>query len=166
MASAGKINHFRPRSSKFKRVCIVSRSSPGTYGIDVCSHQYRPVLHQMTSVHNRSRTREFKTTANDSQVQCWSKVVALSTNKTATSRKSWNFYSSFNSNSEDNQCMRTRSSSNLVGESSPNPTTSNPKRRNHRRSKQPFSLKESLVDTMANQRTMAELLHASIEGYA
>ncbi|GJW70326.1 reverse transcriptase domain-containing protein [Tanacetum coccineum] len=36
--------------------------------------------------------------------------------------------------------MRTRSSSNLVGESSPNPTTSNLKRRNHRRSKQPFSL--------------------------
>ncbi|GJY39500.1 hypothetical protein Tco_0425864 [Tanacetum coccineum] len=47
--------------------------------------------------------------------------------------------------------MRTRSSSNLVGESSPNPTTSNPKRRNRRRSKQPFSLEESPVDTMADQ---------------
>nr|GEV77668.1 reverse transcriptase domain-containing protein [Tanacetum cinerariifolium] len=62
--------------------------------------------------------------------------------------------------------MRTRSSSsNLVGESSPNPTTSNPKCRNRRRSKQPFILEESLVDTMADQRTMAELLRAPIEGY-
>ncbi|GKD23735.1 hypothetical protein Tco_1225438, partial [Tanacetum coccineum] len=39
--------------------------------------------------------------------------------------------------------MRTRSSSNIVGESSPNPTTSNPKRRNRRRSKQPFNLEKS-----------------------
>ncbi|GKE66490.1 reverse transcriptase domain-containing protein [Tanacetum coccineum] len=62
--------------------------------------------------------------------------------------------------------MRTRSSSNLVGESSPNPTTSNLKRRNRRRSKQPFSLEESPVVTMADQRTMAELLHAPTEGYA
>ncbi|GJZ14346.1 reverse transcriptase domain-containing protein [Tanacetum coccineum] len=62
--------------------------------------------------------------------------------------------------------MRTRSSSNLVGESSPNPTTSNPKHRNRRRSKQPFSLEESPVDTMADQRTMAELLRAPTEGYA
>ncbi|GJY87993.1 reverse transcriptase domain-containing protein [Tanacetum coccineum] len=65
--------------------------------------------------------------------------------------------------------MRTRSSSNLVGESSPNPTTSNPKRHNRRRSKQrvePFSLEESPVDTMADQRTMAELLRAPTEGYA
>nr|GEW50715.1 hypothetical protein [Tanacetum cinerariifolium] len=62
--------------------------------------------------------------------------------------------------------MRTRSSSNLVGESSPNPTSSNPKHRNRRRSKQPFILEESPVDTMADQRTMAELLRAPIEGYA
>ncbi|GKA13020.1 reverse transcriptase domain-containing protein [Tanacetum coccineum] len=62
--------------------------------------------------------------------------------------------------------MRTRSSSNLVGESSPNPTTSNPKRRNRRRSKQPFSLEESPLDTMADQRTMAKLLHAPTEGNA
>ncbi|GJY48932.1 reverse transcriptase domain-containing protein [Tanacetum coccineum] len=62
--------------------------------------------------------------------------------------------------------MRTRSSSNLVGNSSFNPTTSNPKRRNRRRSKQPFSLEESPVDTMADQRTMAELLRAPTEGYA
>ncbi|GJT28356.1 reverse transcriptase domain-containing protein [Tanacetum coccineum] len=62
--------------------------------------------------------------------------------------------------------MRTRSSSNLVGNSSSNPTTSNPKRRNRRRSKQPFSLEESPVDTMADQRTMAELLRAPTEGYA
>ncbi|GJW98342.1 reverse transcriptase domain-containing protein [Tanacetum coccineum] len=61
--------------------------------------------------------------------------------------------------------MRTRSSSNLVGESSPNPTTSNPKRRNRRRSKQPFSLEESPLDTMADQRTMAEFLRAPTEGY-
>nr|GEV80577.1 hypothetical protein [Tanacetum cinerariifolium] len=64
--------------------------------------------------------------------------------------------------------MRTRSSSssNLVGESSPNPTTSNPKHRNRRCSKQPFILEESYVDTMADQRTMAELLRAPPEGYA
>ncbi|GKF34239.1 hypothetical protein Tco_0107439 [Tanacetum coccineum] len=59
--------------------------------------------------------------------------------------------------------MRTRSSSNLVGE-----TSTNPKRRNHRRSKQivePFSFEETPVDTMPDQRTMAELLQAPTEGY-
>nr|GEW11998.1 hypothetical protein [Tanacetum cinerariifolium] len=54
--------------------------------------------------------------------------------------------------------MRTRSSSNLPVESLHNPSTSNPNRRNRRRSKQHFILKESTVDTMADQRTMAELL--------
>ncbi|GJY77181.1 reverse transcriptase domain-containing protein [Tanacetum coccineum] len=66
--------------------------------------------------------------------------------------------------------MRTRSSSNLVGNSSSNPTTSNPKRRNRRCSKQPFNLEEPLeespIATMADQRTMAELLRAPTEGYA
>ncbi|GKA15830.1 reverse transcriptase domain-containing protein [Tanacetum coccineum] len=59
--------------------------------------------------------------------------------------------------------MRTRSSSNLIVESS---TT--PKRRNRRRSKQrvePSSLEEIYVVTMADQRTMAELLQAPTEGY-
>ncbi|GJV25156.1 reverse transcriptase domain-containing protein [Tanacetum coccineum] len=59
--------------------------------------------------------------------------------------------------------MRTRSSSNLIVESS---TT--PKRRNRRRSKQrvePFSLEETSVVTMADQRTMTELLQAPTEGY-
>nr|GEV53690.1 reverse transcriptase domain-containing protein [Tanacetum cinerariifolium] len=40
------------------------------------------------------------------------------------------------------------------------------KRRNRRRSKQPFILEESPVDTMADQRTMVELLRAPTEGYA
>ncbi|GKA02131.1 hypothetical protein Tco_0674796 [Tanacetum coccineum] len=65
--------------------------------------------------------------------------------------------------------MRTRSSSNLVGNSSSNPTTSNPKCRNRRRFNQrvePFALEESPVVTMADQRTMAELLRAPTEGYA
>nr|GFC50489.1 reverse transcriptase domain-containing protein [Tanacetum cinerariifolium] len=62
--------------------------------------------------------------------------------------------------------MRTRSSSNLPSESSPNLTSSNLKRRNRRRSKQPFILEESLVDTMADKRTMVELLRAPTEGYA
>nr|GEX09631.1 reverse transcriptase domain-containing protein [Tanacetum cinerariifolium] len=62
--------------------------------------------------------------------------------------------------------MRTRSSSNLPVESPPNPSTSNPKRYNRRRSKQPFILEESPIDTMADQRTMTKLLHAPIEGYA
>nr|GEZ77040.1 reverse transcriptase domain-containing protein [Tanacetum cinerariifolium] len=61
--------------------------------------------------------------------------------------------------------MRTRSFSNLPGESSPNPTSPNPKRCNRRRSKQPFILEESPVDTMADQRTMAELLRAPTAGY-
>ncbi|GKA63695.1 reverse transcriptase domain-containing protein [Tanacetum coccineum] len=59
--------------------------------------------------------------------------------------------------------MRTLSSSNLIVESS---TTL--KRRNRRRSKQrvePFSLEETSVVTMANQRTMVELLQAPTEGY-
>nr|GEZ28794.1 uncharacterized mitochondrial protein AtMg00810-like [Tanacetum cinerariifolium] len=62
--------------------------------------------------------------------------------------------------------MCTRSSFNLPVESSPNPSTSNPKRRNRRRSKQPFILEESPVDTMFDQRTMTELLRAPTEGYA
>nr|GEW16232.1 reverse transcriptase domain-containing protein [Tanacetum cinerariifolium] len=62
--------------------------------------------------------------------------------------------------------MRTRSSSNFPINYSPNPTSSNPKRRNRRRSKQPFILEESPVDTMADQRTMAELLRPPIKGYA
>nr|GEU83693.1 reverse transcriptase domain-containing protein [Tanacetum cinerariifolium] len=60
--------------------------------------------------------------------------------------------------------MRTRSSSNLPVVS-PNPSTSNPKHRYRRHSKQPFILEESPVDTMADQRTMAELLRAPTEGY-
>ncbi|GKE25524.1 reverse transcriptase domain-containing protein, partial [Tanacetum coccineum] len=59
--------------------------------------------------------------------------------------------------------MRTRSSSKLIVESS---TT--PKRRNRRRSKQrvkPFSLKETSVVTMIDQRTMVELLQAPTKGY-
>ncbi|GKA14140.1 hypothetical protein Tco_0693786 [Tanacetum coccineum] len=65
--------------------------------------------------------------------------------------------------------MRTRSSSNLVGNSSSNLTTSNLKHRNRRRSNQrvkPFALEESLIVTMADQHTMAELLRAPTEGYA
>nr|GEV44408.1 reverse transcriptase domain-containing protein [Tanacetum cinerariifolium] len=62
--------------------------------------------------------------------------------------------------------MRTRSSSNLPVVSHPNRSTSNPKRRNRRRSKQPFILEESPIDTMADQRTMVELLRAPTEGYA
>ncbi|GJY53125.1 reverse transcriptase domain-containing protein [Tanacetum coccineum] len=61
------------------------------------------------------------------------------------------------------QCMLTRSSSNLISESS---TTLKP--RNRRCSKQrvePFSLEETSVVTMADQRTMAELLQAPTEGY-
>nr|GEX04424.1 hypothetical protein [Tanacetum cinerariifolium] len=62
--------------------------------------------------------------------------------------------------------MCTHSSSNLLVVSPPNPSTSNPKRRNHRRSKRPFILEESPIDTMADQRTVAELLRAPTEGYA
>nr|GEY63332.1 reverse transcriptase domain-containing protein [Tanacetum cinerariifolium] len=62
--------------------------------------------------------------------------------------------------------MRTRSFSNLPVVSPSNPSTSNPKRRNRRHSKQPFILEESPVDTMADQCTMAELLRAPTEGYA
>ncbi|GKA12155.1 reverse transcriptase domain-containing protein [Tanacetum coccineum] len=59
--------------------------------------------------------------------------------------------------------MRTRYSSNFVGDSS-----TNPKRHNSRRSIQRvelFALEETLIVTMADQRTMAELLRAPTEGY-
>nr|GEX49102.1 hypothetical protein [Tanacetum cinerariifolium] len=62
--------------------------------------------------------------------------------------------------------MHTRSSSNLPVEFPHNPSTSNPKRRNRRRLKQPFILEESFVETMVDQRTMAKLLRAPTEGYA
>nr|GEZ77777.1 reverse transcriptase domain-containing protein [Tanacetum cinerariifolium] len=62
--------------------------------------------------------------------------------------------------------MSIRSSSNLPVESPPNPSTSNLKHRNRRRSKQPFIFEESPIDTMADQRTMAELLRTPTEGYA
>ncbi|GJX88265.1 reverse transcriptase domain-containing protein [Tanacetum coccineum] len=61
--------------------------------------------------------------------------------------------------------MRTRSSSNLIVESS-----TIPKRRNHRRSKQIVepelrSIVETPIATMADTRTMSELLQAPTEGY-
>nr|GEW61694.1 reverse transcriptase domain-containing protein [Tanacetum cinerariifolium] len=62
--------------------------------------------------------------------------------------------------------MRTHSSYNLPVVSPPNPSTSNPKCRNRRCSKQPFILEESPIDMMADQRTMVELLRAPTEGYA
>nr|GEW56810.1 reverse transcriptase domain-containing protein [Tanacetum cinerariifolium] len=65
--------------------------------------------------------------------------------------------------------MHTRSSSKFVGEPSTNLISMNPKLRNRRRSKtrvEPFSLEVTPVVTMANQRTMVELLRAPTEGYA
>ncbi|GJS08017.1 reverse transcriptase domain-containing protein, partial [Tanacetum coccineum] len=61
--------------------------------------------------------------------------------------------------------MRTRTSSNLIVESS-----TIPKRRNHRRSKQIVkpelrTIVETSVATMGDTRTMSELLQAPIEGY-
>nr|GEY49887.1 reverse transcriptase domain-containing protein [Tanacetum cinerariifolium] len=67
------------------------------------------------------------------------------------------------------KCMQTRYSLKFVGAPSINPISTNPKRRNLRRSKprvEPFSLEETPVVTMADQRPMAELLRAPIEGYA
>nr|GEV90516.1 hypothetical protein [Tanacetum cinerariifolium] len=69
--------------------------------------------------------------------------------------------------------MQTRSSSRLVSNPSSNPTPStnpNPKDRNRRRSKQgieDFNLEELSppIVTMADQRTMAQLLQAPTEGY-
>nr|GEU68017.1 reverse transcriptase domain-containing protein [Tanacetum cinerariifolium] len=69
--------------------------------------------------------------------------------------------------------MQTRSSSRIVSNPSSNPTPStnpNPKGRNHRRSKQrikEFNLDELSppIVTMADERTMAQLLQAPTEGY-
>nr|GEY23020.1 hypothetical protein [Tanacetum cinerariifolium] len=70
-------------------------------------------------------------------------------------------------------CMQTRSSSRLARNQSSNPSAStkpNPKGRNRRRSKQRIEnldlddLSEPVV-TMADQRTMAQLLQAPTEGY-
>nr|GEU78113.1 reverse transcriptase domain-containing protein [Tanacetum cinerariifolium] len=70
-----------------------------------------------------------------------------------------------NSTNNVNNCMRTRSSSNRIIESS-----MIPKRHNHRRSKEIVepelrTIVEIPVVTMADQRTMAELLQAPPEGY-
>ncbi|GJV46216.1 reverse transcriptase domain-containing protein [Tanacetum coccineum] len=65
--------------------------------------------------------------------------------------------------------MQTRSSSKFIGEPSTNPTSTITNRHNRRRSKQrvePFSLEENPIVTMADQRTLAELLRAPTEGYA
>ncbi|GKA48597.1 reverse transcriptase domain-containing protein [Tanacetum coccineum] len=65
--------------------------------------------------------------------------------------------------------MQTRSSSKFISEPSTNPTSTILKRRNRRLSIQrvePFSLVETPVVTMADQRTMAKLLRAPTEGYA
>ncbi|GJS66739.1 reverse transcriptase domain-containing protein [Tanacetum coccineum] len=65
--------------------------------------------------------------------------------------------------------MQNRSSSKFVGKPSTNPTSMNPKRHNCRRSKQRvelFALEETPIVTIANQRTMADLLCAPTEGYA
>ncbi|GJS60423.1 reverse transcriptase domain-containing protein [Tanacetum coccineum] len=64
--------------------------------------------------------------------------------------------------------MQTRSSLKSVGEPSTNPTSTILKRHNCRRSIQrvePFSLIETPVVTMADQRTMEQLLQAPTEGY-
>nr|GEY69189.1 reverse transcriptase domain-containing protein [Tanacetum cinerariifolium] len=64
--------------------------------------------------------------------------------------------------------MQTRSSSKFVSESSLNHISTNPKRRNRIRSKprvKPFFLEETLVDTMADNHTMEEMLQAPTEGY-
>nr|GEU83102.1 reverse transcriptase domain-containing protein [Tanacetum cinerariifolium] len=68
--------------------------------------------------------------------------------------------------------MQTRSSSRLISDQSSNPSSStNPKGHNRRRSKQQIknsNLEEhsNTIVTMADQRTMAELLRAPTEGYA
>nr|GEV76174.1 retrovirus-related Pol polyprotein from transposon TNT 1-94 [Tanacetum cinerariifolium] len=67
------------------------------------------------------------------------------------------------------KCMQTRSSSKFIGKPSTNPISTNPKRCNRRRSKprvEPFSLEETPVVTMGDQRTIAELLRPPTEGYA
>ncbi|GKC24693.1 hypothetical protein Tco_1026843 [Tanacetum coccineum] len=70
--------------------------------------------------------------------------------------------------------MQTRSSSKFVGEPSTNPTSTILNRHNRRRSKQrvePFNLEEPIdnqappVVTMADNRTMAQLLQAPTKGY-
>nr|GFC02041.1 reverse transcriptase domain-containing protein [Tanacetum cinerariifolium] len=71
--------------------------------------------------------------------------------------------------------MQTRSSSRITRDQSSNPTSStnpnpNPKGRNHGRSKQRvenFDLEKHFppIVTMADQRTMAQLLQAPTEGY-
>ncbi|GJX53068.1 hypothetical protein Tco_0281437 [Tanacetum coccineum] len=72
-------------------------------------------------------------------------------------------------NGAKGKCMQTRSLSKFIGEPSTNPTSTISKCHNRRRSIQrvePFYLVETPVVTMADQRTMAELLRAPTEGYA
>nr|GEW82985.1 reverse transcriptase domain-containing protein [Tanacetum cinerariifolium] len=63
------------------------------------------------------------------------------------------------------ECMQTRSSSKCVSESSSNPISTNTKHHNRRRSNprvEPFSIP---ILTMADNRTMEEMLQAPTEGY-
>nr|GEW91885.1 hypothetical protein [Tanacetum cinerariifolium] len=85
--------------------------------------------------------------------------------KPSTKQKTWKC--------QQSKCMQTHSSSRLVSNPSSNPTPStnpNPKGRNRRRSKQrieDFNLEELSppIVTMADQRTMAQLLQEPTEGY-
>nr|GEW15601.1 ribonuclease H-like domain-containing protein [Tanacetum cinerariifolium] len=62
-------------------------------------------------------------------------------------------------------CMQTRSSSNFVSGSSSNPISTNSKHRNRIRSKPRFEPFCILIVTMADNRTMEEMLKAPTEGY-
>nr|GEX46030.1 reverse transcriptase domain-containing protein [Tanacetum cinerariifolium] len=64
--------------------------------------------------------------------------------------------------------MQTQSSSKFVSESSTNPIYTNSKRRNRRRSKprvELFSIVEIPIVTMADNRTLEEMLQAPTECY-
>nr|GEZ54778.1 reverse transcriptase domain-containing protein [Tanacetum cinerariifolium] len=61
--------------------------------------------------------------------------------------------------------MQTRSSSKFVSESSLNPISTNFKHRNRRRSKPRFKPFSIPIVTMADNRTMDEMLQAPTEGY-
>ncbi|GJU67360.1 hypothetical protein Tco_1253619 [Tanacetum coccineum] len=126
-------------------------------GCDICSvnHEWKVdiIKRQKTKQNEQNRAMEGKRLAKSRQNPKMSKSESILIESAVKTEP----------------CMQTRSSSKFVGEPSTNPTSTIPKRRNRRRSIQrvkPFSLVETPVVTMADQRTMAELLCAPTEGYA
>ncbi|GKA99268.1 reverse transcriptase domain-containing protein, partial [Tanacetum coccineum] len=92
-----------PRSSMFKRRLIATDQASVFMAMTSVHISSGLVLHQMTSDHNRSELGIHDHSNEPSSSKLVPKVVPLAV-KTATSRKSWNYYSTIiHSNAKDNR---------------------------------------------------------------